>query len=70
MPAASCRDIASWISGGRSLPALTLNAGGAFLVILEVVALVGLPCLAAVFFTNLRSTAGRPPIVSPADPWN
>jgi hypothetical protein len=49
---------------------LTLNAGGAFLVMIEIVAMVGLPCLATVFLTSLRSAAGAPRTILPVDPWN
>jgi hypothetical protein len=61
---------AYWITGGQVLPALTLNAGGAFLVMIEIVAMVGLPCLATVFLTSLRSAAGAPRTILPVDPWN
>jgi hypothetical protein len=61
---------AYWITGGQALPALSLNPGGAILVMIEIVAMVGLPCLATVFLTSLRSAAGEAPIIPPAAPWN
>jgi hypothetical protein len=59
---------AYWITGGRDLPALSLNAGGAIRVMIEIVAMVGLPCLATVFLTSLRRAAGEPPIIPTAAP--
>jgi hypothetical protein len=61
---------AFWITGGQRLPALALNSSGAALVMLEIVALVGLPCLATVFLTSLKSVANLSRAVLQADLWN
>lgn len=53
---------AYWVTGGMSLPALTLDPAGALQVMLEVGAMVALPYLTAVFLTTLLR-AGR-------DPWS
>ncbi len=61
---------ARWITGGMHLPALSLDPGGAVLVMLEVVAMVGLPYLATVYLTALHRVAGDPWSMLQADPWN
>jgi hypothetical protein len=58
------------ISGRRKLPALTLDATGALLVMIYVTVLVGLPYLAAVFLTSLRATSGDPQRLIGSDSWS
>lgn len=62
--------IAFWITGGQHLAALTLTRGGAAIIMLEIAALVGLPFLAAVFLTSVRTAARAPWTMLQADPWN
>jgi hypothetical protein len=61
---------ALWITGGMHLPALSLDPGGAALVMLEVAAMVGLPYLATVYLTALHRAAGDPWALLQADPWS
>lgn len=61
---------ALWITGGQHLPALTLNRTGAILTMLEIIAIVILPYLAAVFMTSVRGAAGDPWTMLQGDPWN
>ncbi len=62
--------IAFWITGGQHLAALTLTRSGAAMIMLEIAALVGLPFLAAVFLTSVRTAARAPWTMLQADPWN
>ncbi len=61
---------AFWITGGQHLAALTLGSSGAAVIMLEIAALVGLPFLAAVFLTSVRTAARSPWTMLQADPWN
>lgn len=61
---------AYWVTGGQHLPALTLVSSGTTLIMLEIAAMVGLPFLAAVFLTTLRTAGGSPWTPLQADPWN
>ncbi|MBR9985086.1 MAG: hypothetical protein KFF68_04180 [Desulfosarcina sp.] len=61
---------AFWITGGQHLAELTLVRSGASVIMLEIAALVGLPFLAAVFLTSVRTAARSPWTMLQADPWN
>ena len=61
---------ASLVAGCRTLPSLTLEGAGAFVVMVEIASLVGLPYLAAVFLTSLRSVSGNSLSLIQADTWN
>jgi ABC-type antimicrobial peptide transport system permease subunit len=60
---------AFWITGGQHLPALTLVSSGAAVIMIEIAAMVGLPFLAAVFLTTLRTADGSTWNMLQADPW-
>jgi len=61
---------AYWITGGQHLAALTLVSSGAAMIMLEIVALVGLPFLAAVCLTSVRASTDAPWAMLQVDPWN
>ncbi|MGD9611198.1 MAG: hypothetical protein AB7U59_17510 [Desulfovibrionaceae bacterium] len=61
---------ARWITGGQILPVLVLDSHGAGLIVLEIIAMVGMPYLAAVFLTTLRAAAGDPGTDLETAPWN
>ena len=61
---------ARWITGGAHLPALSLDPGGALLVMLTVAAMIGLPYLATVYLTALHRVADDPWAMLQADPWS
>lgn len=61
---------AFWVTGGQRLPLLTLSASGVIVTMLEIAAMIGLPYLAAVFLTCLRSVSGDTWTLLQADPWN
>ncbi len=61
---------AFWITGGQHLADLALVSSGAAMIMLEIAGLVGLPFLAAVFLTSLRTAAGTPGTMLQADPWS
>uniref|UniRef100_UPI00155DC9E3 FtsX-like permease family protein n=1 Tax=Desulfosarcina cetonica TaxID=90730 RepID=UPI00155DC9E3 len=61
---------ARWITGGQMLPMLVLDSHGAGLIVLEIIAMVGLPYLAAVFLTTLRAAAGDPGTDLESTPWH
>lgn len=61
---------AFWITGGQHLPALILDRTGTIPVMLEIVAMVGLPYLAAVFLSTLRAAVDDPWTMLQADPCN
>ncbi len=62
--------IAFWITGGQHLATLTLVRSGAAIIMLEIAALVGLPFMATVFLTSVRTAARAPWTMLQADPWN
>ena len=61
---------ARWIAGGQHLPVLTLDGSGVLLIVLEIVTLVGVPYLAAVFLTTLKGATGELPTALQGYPWN
>ncbi len=62
--------IALWITGGPHIPTLILERSGAVLIMLQIAALVGLPYLAAVFLTTLRTADSSRCSLLEAVPWN
>lgn len=62
--------IALWITGGPHIPTLILERGGAVLIMFQIAALVGLPYLAAVFLTTLRTADSSRRTLLEAAPWN
>ncbi len=58
------------LTGGHPLPSLTLCNGGVLITMLEIAAMIGLPYLAAVFLTCLRSVSHDPWVLLQADSWN
>ena len=58
------------LTGGQSLPALPLVHSGTIRVMLEIIAVVGLPYLAAVFLASIHAAAGDPWAMLQADPWH
>ena len=53
---------AFWMTGGERLPMVILNRDGVVITMLEIAAMIGLPYLAAVFLTCVRTVAN--------DPWD
>jgi hypothetical protein len=58
------------MTGGQDLPTLILDPGSVIVTMLEVVAMTGLPYLAAVFLTCLHSVSRDPWTLLQADPWS
>ncbi len=62
--------LAHWVTGGQQLPALFLSAKGVPTMLIQVVAMVGLPYLATVFLSSLRLATGDPGPHTQVNPWN
>jgi len=61
---------AFWMTGGERLPMVILNRDGVVITMLEIAAMIGLPYLAAVFLTCVRTVANDPWDLLQADSWN